>query len=258
MKNLFIAFVCFMSVAACKNKKGSWPFSPPLAAVGDSVLKPAIVLSDSGWLSLFDGKSLSKWHVYGKNGSVGAWNSDNSFIHLIPGKNGFQRSGSGDLITNDTFGNFDMKLEWKIGRKANSGIAIFVQEDTVRYRETWYTGPEIQLCDKDGNEDAHSHKHEAGDIYDLIESRVMSAKPALQWNEIEIISNDRRLDVYLNDVHIISTFLWDENWYRLIAESKFRSMPGFGSYHSGHVALQDHGEEVWFRNIKIKEIRPEY
>jgi hypothetical protein len=86
----------------------------------------------------------------------------------------------------------------------------------------------------------------------------MSAKPALEWNQVEIVSNDRRLDVYLNDVHIISTVLWDEHWNKLIAESKFRTMPGFGSYRSGHIALQDHGEEVWFRNIKIKNIQPEY
>jgi hypothetical protein len=248
-----------MSMGACKNKKGSWPFSPPLAAVGDSVLKPAVVLSDSSWISLFDGRYIGKWHVYGKNLPGGAWNTDSSCIHLKPGlKNGYQTLGGGDLTTNDTFSNFDLKMEWKIGKKANSGIIIFVQEDIAKYKETWNTGPEIQICDKDSNEDAHSQKHEAGDLYDLIESRVMSAKPALEWNQVEIVSNDRRLDVYLNDVHIISTVLWDEHWNKLIAESKFRTMPGFGSYRSGHIALQDHGEEVWFRNIKIKNIQPEY
>ena len=80
----------------------------------------------------------------------------------------------------------------------------------------------------------------------------------MEWNQVEMVSNNSRLDLYLNDVHIISTMLWDEQWRKLIAESKFNTMPGFGSFHSGHIALQDHGEEVWYRNIKIKKIPPRH
>ncbi len=131
---------------------------------------------------------------------------------------------------------------------------FFVQDDTLKYKETWNTGPEMQVCDKDSNEDAHSFKHEAGDIYDLIASPIMSAKPALEWNQVEIISNHNHLDLFLNGVHIISTTLWDEKWKKLIAASKFNTMPGFGTFHTGHIALQDHGEEVWYRNISIKKL----
>jgi hypothetical protein len=83
----------------------------------------------------------------------------------------------------------------------------------------------------------------------------MSAKPALEWNQVEIVSNNSQLDLYLNDVHIISTILWNEKWKKVVAESKFKTMPGFGISHSGHIALQDHGEEVWYRNIQIKKIQ---
>jgi hypothetical protein len=245
---------CFLSLASCQNPTG-FKFSPPEPVKNDSTLKPAIVLSDSGWISLSDSTSLKEWHTYGKKTAGKAWDFDSSSIHLKPGlKNGYQTAGGGDLITNDTFSNFDLKLEWKIARKANSGIMIFVQEDTTKYKETWNTGPEVQVCDKDSNEDAHSPKHEAGDLYDLISSTEMSAKPALEWNHVELISNKNRLDLYLNDVHIISTTLWDDHWKKLIASSKFNTMPGFGSFHSGHIALQDHGEEVWYRNIKAKKI----
>jgi hypothetical protein len=245
-------------IAACKNKNGkNWTFSPPPAGtVGDSAIQPAVVLSDSGWIFLFDGKTLRDWHTYGKKQAGAAWNTDSNSIHLKSGiKNGYQTAGGGDLVSNDSFGNFDLKLEWKIGKKANSGIMIFVQDDPVKYKETWNTGPEMQVCDKDSNEDAHSPKHEAGDIYDLIASRTMAANPALEWNQVEIVSNNQRLDLYLNDVHIISAGLWDENWKKRIAESKFNDMPGFGSFHTGHIALQDHGEEVWYRNIRIKKIQ---
>jgi hypothetical protein len=254
LKKIFIAgFWCLM-ISACKNKNSNnWSFSPPSGPTIDS-LKPPIVLSDSGWFFLFDGNSL---HTYGKKQAGTAWNIDSASIHLKAGaKNGYQTLGGGDLVTNDSFSNFDLKLEWKIGKKANSGIMIYVREDTLLYKETWNTGPEMQVCDIDSNEDAHSFKHEAGDLYDLIASRIMSAKPALEWNQVEIISNNQRLDLYLNDVHIISTGLWDEKWKKLIADSKFKDMPGFGSFHTGHIALQDHGEEVWYRNIRVKKIQP--
>ncbi len=83
----------------------------------------------------------------------------------------------------------------------------------------------MQVCDKDSNEDAHSPKHEAGDLYDLISSVVMSARPALEWNQVEIVSNNSRLDIYLNDSHIISAILWDDQWKKLIAASKFKQCP---------------------------------
>jgi hypothetical protein len=221
-----------------------------------AITLPVPVQNDSGWISLSGGNTISEWHTYGKKDAGAAWNTDSGSIHLKPGaKNGYQTAGGGDLVSNDTFSNFDLKLEWMIAKKANSGIMLFVQEDTQKYKETWNTGPEMQVCDKDSNEDAHSFKHEAGDIYDLIASRIMSAKPAMEWNDVEIISNHNHLDLYLNGTHIISTGLWDENWKKLIAESKFKTMPGFGSFSSGHVALQDHGEEVWYRNIKVKKIQ---
>jgi hypothetical protein len=237
--------------AACKNKRRTVPAVYPN---GDSVLKPPPVLSDSGWVSLSGGNTINSWHTYGKKEAGVAWNMDSSSIHLKPGaKNGYQTAGGGDLVSNDTFSNFDLKLEWKIAKKANSGIMIYVQEDPAKYKETWNTGPEMQVCDPDSNEDSHSYKHEAGDIYDLIASKIMSAKPAGEWNQVEIVSNNRQLDLYLNDVHIISTRLWNASWEKLIAESKFKTMPGFGSFHSGHIALQDHGEEVWYRNIRIQK-----
>lgn len=254
MKYFFIFFVFSLLTPACNNKKRiGFNFNPSFGS-GDSALKTPDVLSDSGWVSLFDGNSLSDWHTYGKKEAGKAWNISDSSIHLKPGtKNGYQRPGGGDLVSNDTFSNFDLKLEWKIGRKANSGILIYVQEDTLKYSQSWNTGPEMQVCDNDSNEDAIIIKHEAGDLYDLIASRIMAAKPALEWNQVEILSNPHQLDLYLNDVHIISTIIRNEQWKKLITESKFKDYTGFGSFHSGHIALQDHGGEVWYRNIRIKK-----
>jgi hypothetical protein len=211
--------------------------------------------ADSGWVALFDGSSLKGWHTYGKSVPGSAWNVDNSSIHLQSAtRSGYQTSGGGDLITDGSFDNYDLKLEWKISKKGNSGIIFYVQEDTTKYKDTWNTGPEMQVCDKDSNEDAHSFKHEAGDLYDLIPSMAMSAKAFDEWNKVEIVSNKGKLDLYLNDVHIVSTTLWDDKWKQLIAGSKFKDMPGFGTFTSGHIALQDHGDEVWYRNIMLKTL----
>lgn len=255
LKSFILFFGFLLLMYSCKNRNtGGLSFSPPAAKIRDSVLKPAPVFSDSGWIALSDGNSIHAWHTYGRKDAGRAWDIDSSSIHLKPGaKNGYQTAGGGDLVSNDTFSNFDLKLEWKIGKKANSGIMIFVQEDTMKYKETWNTGPEIQVCDKDSNEDAHSFKHEAGDIYDLISSRIMAARPAMEWNQVEIICNAGQLDIYLNETHTISTRLWDEKWKKLIAASKFNTMPGFGSFSTGRIALQDHGEEVWYRNIRVKK-----
>jgi hypothetical protein len=210
---------------------------------------------DSGWIALSDGSTLKGWHTYGKSAPGSAWNVDDASIHLQSAtRSGYQTSGGGDLITDGVFDNYDLKLEWKISKKGNSGIIFYVQEDTTKYKDTWNTGPEMQVCDKDSNEDAHSFKHEAGDLYDLIPSTAMSAKAFGEWNKVEIVSNRGKLDLYLNDVHIVSTTLWDDKWKQLIAGSKFKDMPGFGTFTSGHIALQDHGDEVWYRNIMLKKL----
>lgn len=210
---------------------------------------------DSAWITLSGGDTIRGWHTYGKPFAGSAWSSDSGAIHLHAGiKNGYQTAGGGDLVTNDSFSNFQLRLEWKIAKKANSGIIFYVREDTTLYKETWNTGMEMQVCDKDSNEDAHSYKHEAGDLYDLIPSSSMSAKGPGEWNMVEITSNKGQLSLTLNDVKIINTTLWDEHWQQLIDSSKFRTMPGFGTFRTGHIALQDHGEEVWYRNIRIRKL----
>lgn len=209
----------------------------------------------SGWISLSGGDSIKGWHSYGKSVPGKAWNMDSGSIHLQAGvKSGYQTSQGGDLVTNDSFSNFHLRLEWKIGKKANSGIIFYVKEDTSKYKETWNTGMEMQVCDKDSNEDAHSPKHEAGELYDLISASTRAAKGYGEWNKVEIISDKGKLSLYLNGVNIINTTLWDDQWKKLIANSKFKDMPGFGTFTTGRIALQDHGEEVWYRNIMIKKL----
>lgn len=208
--------------------------------------------SKKGWQKLFDGKSTTGWHTYGKQQAGAAWKVDNGALYL-DAKNKTKESG-GDLVTNEGFSNFHLKLEWKISKNGNSGIIFFVNEDLSKYPASYNTGPEMQVLDNDGHADGKIYKHRAGDLYDLIASSSEPVKPVGQWNKVEIIANKGKLDFFMNGIKVVSTTMWDEQWKKMVAGSKFKTMPGFSIYKSGKIALQDHGDEVWYRNIQIKRL----
>ena len=213
------------------------------------------IQKDEGWITLFDGKTTNGWHTYGKKTAGNEWKVEGGALHLdasTPNKEG------GDLVTNDEYKNFDLKLEWKISEKGNSGIIFYVHENPEKYHETYVTGIEMQVLDNGtptrlGQPDGKLYTHRAGDLYDLLASKE-AVKPLGQWNQVEIKAKDGKLDFYMNGEHTLSTKMWDENWKKMVAISKFKDMPGFSAYKEGKIALQDHGADVWFRNIKIKKL----
>lgn len=215
----------------------------------------APAVTDTGWTSLFDGTTLNGWHSYGKSEAGKAWIIDSGAIKLnASAKKDYQTQGGGDLVTNDEFENFDLKLEWNISKNGNSGIVFYIHEDTAKYKESWNTGLEMQVLDNDGHSDGKIPKHRAANLYDLIAASPENVKGPGEWNQAEIISNKGKLDLYLNGVKVVSTTLWDDNWKKLIAGSKFKDMPDWGTFTKGHIALQDHGNDVWYRNIMIKKL----
>ncbi len=214
--------------------------------------KKAPEQSKKGWQKLFDGKTTSGWHSYGKQQAGSSWKVKDGALYL-DAKNKTKESG-GDLTTNEEFSNFHLKLEWKISKNGNSGIIFFVNEDLSKYPASYQTGPEMQVLDNDGHADGKINKHRAGDLYDLIASSSEPVKPVGEWNKVEIISNKGKLDFVMNGVKIVSTTMWDEQWKKMVAGSKFKTMPGFSLYKSGKISLQDHGDEVWYRNIEIKRL----
>jgi hypothetical protein len=160
----------------------------------------------------------------------------------------------GDIVTDKEYTNFHLKLEWKVAPKSNSGIIFYIHEDPEKYKNTYETGLEMQVLDNDGHPDGKISKHRAGNLYDLIKSDIEPVKPVGEWNTVEIISDNGQLTLKLNDVIVVKTTLWDDNWKSLIAGSKFASWKSFGTFKTGKIALQDHGENVWYRNIVIKEL----
>jgi hypothetical protein len=212
-----------------------------------------------GWVLLFDGQSTKGWHSYGRTAASKAWSVKDGTIYLdAEGKKNLDPGEGGDLVTNEEYGNFDLKLDWKIGPKGNSGVVFYIYEDTAKYHDTYNTGLEMQVLDngtptRPGHTDGKLYSHRAGDLYDLLASKE-ALNPQGEWNHIEIISRNGKLDFYMNGQHTLSTNLWNDHWKQMIAISKFKDMPGFGTFKKGKISLQDHGEEVWFRNIRIKRL----
>lgn len=212
--------------------------------------------TNDGWQLLFDGKTTDGWHTYGKQSATDRWKVQDGAIYLnVDAKN----SDGGDLVTNEEFGNFDMKLDWKISEKGNSGIIFYIQDDKSKYPRTYNTGMEMQVLDNGtstrlGHSDAKIYTHRAGDLYDLLSSSDGLTNPLGEWNHVEIKSVNGKLDFYMNGKHSLSVNLWDENWNKMISISKFKDMPGFGTFKQGKISLQDHGNQVWYRNIKIKRL----
>lgn len=210
---------------------------------------------DNGWQSLFDGKTTNGWHTYGKETVGNVWKVKDGILHLDPETKNPER---GDLVTNEEYSNFDLKLDWKIEDKGNSGIIFYIHEDPAKYHETYNTGLEMQILDngtptRAGHPDGKIYTHRAGDLYDLIASKE-AVNPQGEWNHIEIKSQNGKLDFYMNGRHTLSTSLWDDNWQKMVAISKFKSMPDFGTFKNGKIALQYHGGSVWFKDIRIKRL----
>lgn len=251
MKKTFLAAGVVLLVA-CNSAENSADKKDTTATTGTS---EAAAAADTGWISLFDGKTTNGWHAYGKTSVGKAWKIADGAIYLdTSNKKNWQTDDGGDIVTNDEFENFHFKAEWKIAPRGNSGIIFLAQEDTSKYQYVWKTGPEMQVLDNDGHDDGKIPKHRAGDLYDLISCSKETVKPVGEWNLAEIIVNNGKLDLMLNGTTVVSTTLWDDNWKKLIAGSKFKDMPGFGTFKKGHIALQDHGNTVWYRNVMIKKL----
>jgi hypothetical protein len=204
----------------------------------------------AGWKLLFDGTSTKGWKVFNGKSDGSAWKVADGTLYL----DASTKEGRGDLITAGEYENYEFSYDWKIAPNGNSGLLFNVVEDP-KYSAVYVTGPEMQVLDNNGHPDAKIHKHRAGDLYDLIACSEETVKPAGEWNEARIVSNKGKYEFWLNGKKVVTFTMHDAAWDEMIAASKFKSMPDFGKAKKGHFALQDHGDQVWFRNLKIKELK---
>ena len=247
MQRLFLSITIASIMASCSSAQKTTGTSNALNTLSGKQQK-------QGWKLLFDGKTTNGWHTYNQSIIGNAWKVEDGALHLDASKKGdWQTINGGDIIYENTYRNFDFKIDWKISVTGNSGIMFYAQEGP-QYHYAWETGMESQVLDKVAGDDANVPKCHAGDLYELVACSKDAVKPAGEWNSVEIICNEGHLKQFMNGVKVIDMMLWDSNWKKLIAETKFATMPGFGMFRTGNFALQDHGHDVWFRNIMIKEL----
>lgn len=206
----------------------------------------------AGWRLLFDGATLSGWRGYRMDGVPRGWSAtEGALAFAPPERDDAQRQTlAADLITVDTFDDFELSLEWKVGPSGNSGVFYRLTEAE---RAPYWTGPEMQVLDNAGHADGRTPKTSAGANYGLHAPAEDVARPAGEWNRARIVVRGSRVEHWLNGSRIVSYELGSESWRGLVAASKFGEWPGYGMARSGHVGLQDHGDPVWFRNVKIRE-----
>ena len=196
---------------------------------------------------LFDGKTTAGWHSYLKPGSTGAWKVVHGALQLDP-----KAEGQGDLITDKEYENFELSLDWKIAEGGNSGIIFGIHEDPA-FEATYLTGIEMQILDDQKAEDNKKGTHLAGALYDM-KAPSHAANPAGKWNKIKIRKQNGNITFYMNGVKTIDVKMGSPEWKSMIEHSKFKTWKDFAAYPKGHIALQDHGAVVSFKNITIAEL----
>jgi hypothetical protein len=200
----------------------------------------------AGWRLLFDGKSTAGWRGFQKTEvSKERWTVEGGALKtLVPAKD----EGGGDIITVDTFDDFDLRLEWRLAPGGNSGIKYLVTEER--------NGPiahEFQLLDDERHPDAKNGPHrQCGSFYDVLPpEKDKTVCPIGQWNQSRVLVKGNHVEHWLNGQKILAYELGSPELKAAIAKSKFKDVPGFDQKLRGHILLQDHGDEVWFRSIKI-------
>jgi hypothetical protein len=247
-----MAFVLLACSSTETDKKIANASEEPTAMVNTLTAEE----KDSGWQLLFDGSSTDNWRSYhGDNFPTRGWKvSDGA---LIVEKSSGSDHGGGDIITKRMYGNFELTLDFMVTDSANSGILYLVQENEDDL--IWHSGPEFQILDNqtylNQQESQATTHHLTGDNYDLQSSPKDYTKPIGEWNTAKIKVDQGKVEHWLNGNKVVEYQINSEDWKALVAGSKFNPYPQYGQASHGHIGLQDHGHEVRFRNIKIREIQ---
>ena len=200
---------------------------------------------DNGFVPLFNGRDLSNWKGYKQPNPPGSWHVENGELIVRPGGNG------GDICTDKEYADFDLRLEWNTTKGGNSGVIYRSGED---YDASWQTGPEYQLFDDFQSGTGKADLHSAGALYDLyMPTKFVTRKPG-EWNETRIVLKGNHIEHWLNGRKVVNCEVGSNDWNERINKSKFKAYPKFANLKKGYLLLQDHGHELRFRRVRIKEL----
>ncbi len=196
-----------------------------------------------GWKLLFDGTSVAQWRGYKQDALPAHWSVEDGALACA--------GGGGDLVSREEYQDFELELDWKIAPGGNSGIFFHVSED---HDHVWESGPEMQILDDERHPDGQNPLTSAGANYALVAPPSDVTRPVGTWNHARLLVRGSHVEHWLNGVKLLEYELWSPEWKALVARSKFASMPAYGLAKMGRIALQDHGDRVWFRDIKLRAL----
>jgi len=260
MRKLFIpalsaATLLAVSCANTSNKSDadSTATKDSVTVTGDVVDPSANTLTDAeasnGWQLLFNGKNLDGWHIF-KGKASNTWSAENGLLHCA-GSTTDKSDLRGDLATDKEFDNFEFTADWKLSPQGNSGILYLVSED---FDASYLSGPEYQLIDDNNFPEKLEDWQKTGANYAMNPPLKMAAKPIGEWNTTKIIVNKGHVEHWLNGEKVADYELWTDEWKKHKAEGKWKDAEHYGSVKKGHIVFQDHGSEIWFKNVKVKQL----
>ncbi len=260
---------CTKSCEAPEAAAGDSPVA--LVADGPNIDIAALPVDEEGFIVLFDGQTLNGWRGYGMEVPPTSWEVSDGAIHLKGSGTGeAQVEGGGDLIFAHKFQNFELQLEYKISEGGNSGIFYLAQEvkdaEGKEYLPIWQSCSEYQVLDNAKHPDAQlgvDGNRQAASLYDMIPAKPQNANPAGEWNQAKIMVYKGTVVHGQNGTNVLEYHLWTPKWTQMLQDSKFAQGGDFpyafnllnnmgGENHEGYIGLQDHGDDVWYRNIRIK------
>ena len=263
-----------MEKYCCKSCIGELPLSESLVALvadGPNVELSALPVDEEGFIVLFNGENLDGWRGYGMDVPPTSWEVSDGALHLKGSGTGeAQVEGGGDLIFAHKFQNFELQLEYKISEGGNSGIFYLAQEvkdaEGKEYLPIWQSCSEYQVLDNARHPDAQlgvDGNRQAASLYDMIPAKPQNANPAGEWNQAKIMVYKGTVVHGQNGSNVLEYHLWTPKWTEMLQNSKFAEGGDFpyafnllnnmgGENHEGYIGLQDHGDDVWYRNIRIK------
>ena len=199
---------------------------------------------DEGFVSLFDGKSLEGWQRYNGSKPGAQWVVEDGVLHLKGG-------GGGDLATVEQYDDFILELEWKVGPGSNSGI---IYRSRPGDPAPYMSGPEYQILDDSRHNDGRNPKTSAGSFYALVAPEGKRLKPVGEWNTARLVVQGTKVEHWVNGQKVVELDMGSDEFKSMVAKSKFNAWPQFAQSSKGHIVLQDHGDPVWYRNIRIKPL----